>query len=320
MNKESAEVKADNGTKVPGRTLGLSIMCAMIAFAAIWMSLQSEGSNATTDTSSTISGEHIAGFRSDAWYLPDDELLGFVKILAGPFVMGSNPALDRFAYENERWSGDRRQGSVNLPDFYIAKFEVTVAQFRAFVKDSPQLANPAAIGGADSNPIANITWPEALAYARWLEGKMKISKNTPAEIREFIDSGGQIILPSEAEWEKAARGTDGRVFPWGNDPRTGLANYGSTSALPVGSNPCNECTHGISDMSGNVWEFTRSPLQSYPYDAEDDTENLADDALWVMRGGGYSDAIGNVRAAVRGGVDPGVRNSTIGFRLVISKI
>jgi len=73
-------------------------------------------------------------------------------------------------------------------------------------------------------------------------------------------------------------------------------------------------------MSGNVWELTRSPLQDYPYDAADDRNNLADDALWVMRGGSYADAINNVRAAVRGAVDPGVRSDSIGFRLVITTL
>ena len=73
-------------------------------------------------------------------------------------------------------------------------------------------------------------------------------------------------------------------------------------------------------MSGNLWELTRSPLQDYPYDPDDDAEDLSADALWVMRGGSYADAINNVRSAVRGGVDPGVRNATIGFRLVISRL
>ena len=72
-------------------------------------------------------------------------------------------------------------------------------------------------------------------------------------------------------------------------------------------------------MSGNVWELTRSPLQDYPYNPNDDAENLTEDALWVMRGGSFADSVGNVRAAVRGGVDPSVRNNTIGFRVVISK-
>ena len=71
-------------------------------------------------------------------------------------------------------------------------------------------------------------------------------------------------------------------------------------------------------MAGNVWEFTRSPLQDYPYDLADDVDDLAEDALYVMRGGSYAEAINNVRTAVRGAVDPGVRNGSIGFRVVIS--
>ena len=71
-------------------------------------------------------------------------------------------------------------------------------------------------------------------------------------------------------------------------------------------------------MAGNVWEMTRSPLQDYPYDPDDDAENLGENALWVMRGGSYADDINNIRTAVRGAVDPGVRNDTIGFRVAIS--
>jgi formylglycine-generating enzyme required for sulfatase activity len=70
-------------------------------------------------------------------------------------------------------------------------------------------------------------------------------------------------------------------------------------------------------MSGNVWELTRSPYQPYPYDLEDDKDNLDLDALWVMRGGHFGDSERNVRAAIRGGVDPGARRPFIGFRLAI---
>ena len=72
-------------------------------------------------------------------------------------------------------------------------------------------------------------------------------------------------------------------------------------------------------MSGNVWELTRSPYQDYPYEESDDREGLAEDALWVMRGGSFGDQEQNIRTGIRGGVDPGVRQASIGFRLVITR-
>lgn len=327
MTKPSTN-ESDKGNKpgmtaeqeqVPGRTVGVSVMCAMILFVAFWMNRQDVQTSDQRVADSVVSDD-VAGFRSDAWFLPDDDLLGFVKIPAGTFTMGSNPALDRLAYENERWSNTRRQGSVELPDYYIGKFEVSVAQFDAFVQAQPQQADPLQSGQEENHPIANITWPEALAYGRWLEEQLKNSPQTPTEIKQFLDQGAHVTLPSEAEWEKAARGTDGRVFPWGSQFRAELVNSEAASVVAVGSLPCGDCAYGITGMSGNVWELTRSPLQPYPYNPDDDAESLSADALWVMRGGAYSDGVNNLRAAVRGAVDPGVRNSTIGFRVVISNL
>lgn len=319
MSKSQGEAEAKpEEQQIPRRTLGLTIMCLLIVFVAIWMTLQSRQQDTDLSTLSTEQAV-LAGFLSDAWFLPDEPLLGFVLIPSGPFTMGSNPTLDRLAYENERWSSSRRQGMVEVDDFYMGKFEVTVAQFRAFTAENPNLANELPTGAAGDNPVTNITWPEALAYARWLQGKLEFSTDSPEELRRFFAAGGKLTLPSESEWEKAARTGDGRIFPWGSTPSTEFANYGSSTILPVGSRPCNACAFGLQDMSGNVWELTRSPLQDYPYDPSDDAENLAEDALWVMRGGSFADSVGNVRAAVRGGVDPSVRNNTIGFRLVISK-
>ena len=307
--------------KVPGRTIGVIVMTLTIVFVAFWMNQQND--QLVNQDLSLMSGGSASvrasdGFRADAWFLADDDLLGFVEIPAGPFIMGSNPAVDRMAYENERWSDLRRQGSVQLPAFLISRFETTVAQFNAFVQATQFQVDSTTVSGSPDQPVTNVTWPEALAYAGWLEQQLRESELTPARIQQMLNSGARVILPSEAEWEKAARGTDGRVFPWGTQASTQFANFDSNAVRAVGAVACPECAHGLADMSGNVWELTRSPFQDYPYDPTDDRSNLSADALWVMRGGSYSDAINNIRTAVRGGVDPGVRNDSIGFRLVIS--
>ncbi len=316
-NKTNNPETAAELEKVPGRIIGFALMTVMILFTAYWMSQQRSN---PMGMDSNSNDQQLAGFRSDAWQLPDDELLGFVKIPAGTFTMGSNPATDRVAYENERWSNLQRQGSVELPDYYIGRYEVTVAQIQQWAEEFPAQARGISVSGQGSLPVTQVTWPQALAYARWLERQLRSSSATPAELLQMLNNGGRISLPSEAEWEKAARGEDGRIFPWGQVPRQDRANYSASSVLPVGSTACPECAYGLSDMAGNVWELTRSPMQSYPYDADDDMESISANPLWVMRGGSFNDAEINVRTAVRGAVDSSVRNGTIGFRLVITTL
>lgn len=289
-------------------------MITIALAASLWLA-----GNASAQTSQDIAAEARSApiFQARMWHLPDEALLGFVEIPAGPFPMGSNPLIDPMAFENERWSETRRQGAVDLPQYYIARYETTVAQFAAFMEGSNYGLVEIPDSAAGDHPIAGVSWTDALAYARWLEMQLKSSEQAPAEIRSLLSSGWRLTLPDEAQWEKAARGTESRIFPWGNTVRRERANFASSGPVPVGSIPCPECPYGLSDMSGNVWEWTRSPYQPYPFMTDDDAANLQEDALWVMRGGSFNDVENNVRAAVRGAADPGARRPFIGFRLAI---
>jgi formylglycine-generating enzyme required for sulfatase activity len=299
-------------------SVGFILLAVLITFVAVWMTVQGRQALQRDGSAAVSSAEILDGFSTAFWQLPDEPLLGFVEISAGEFLMGSNPAVDRQAYENERWSQTARQGTVNLPEFYIGRYEVTVAQYREFVRDTGRAFVPETLAAEPSHPVTNVTWTDALAYARWLQGRLQQGNSTPQAIASLLAAGWQISLPTEAQWEKAARGPNGSIYPWGNQVMQGRANFGTSATQPVGSFPCPECQFGLLDMSGNVWELTRSPFQPYPYSFDDDRNNLAGDALWVMRGGSYADGAANIRAAVRGGVDPGVRNDTIGFRLVLT--
>jgi hypothetical protein len=191
-------------------------------------------------------------FREDFHFLPDDELLGFVRVSAGNFRMGSND------YDDEKPPHD-----VTLPEFYIARFPVTVVQFRAYVDATGKRpGDEDSLKGPDNHPVVWVSWHEAMAYCRWLQTVLETSEASGFQsIRECLAAGWRVRLPTEAEWERAARGTDGGKFPWGNDPDPNRANYddseiGGTSAVgcfPGGKTPA-ECF----DMSGNVWEWTVS--------------------------------------------------------------
>lgn len=302
----------------PNNAWGVAIIVAITVAVAGWLYFQGlEALQAPTP----VDGPEITdlpGFRPDAWFLPDEELLGFVEIPSGPFQMGSDPTFDRHAFANERWSESSYQGTVDLPVFYVSRYEVTLAQFRSFAAATRSEVDVETLGGKPDHPVGSVSWPDALAYCRWLETTLRQWPQTPSRLRRLLREGWHVSLPSEAQWEKAARGSDGRIFPWGNEPNAELANYEGSAVKPVGSFVCPECAFGLSDMSGNVWELTRSTYRPYPYDRSNIDLDLDADALWVMRGGSYSDPVQNIRAAIRGGADPGARRPFIGFRVVLT--
>ena len=297
-------------------------LAALGLVTAVWIALSNAGSlpQPPLISDDTVDGNpgEVPGFLAEAWQLPDDPLLGFVEIAAGSFLMGSDAVIDPMAFDIERWSSTNAQAVLELPTYYIGRFEVTVAQMRSFVQATGYPIDGQALGGAPGHPATFISWPDALAYSRWLDEILRTSPDTPEVLSTLLEDGGQVTLPTEAEWEKAARGSDGRIYPWGSEPRPDRATYQARGTTAVGSHQCPECPFGLSDMAGNVWEWTRSPYQPYPYDPIDDFEDLENESLWVMRGGSFTDPAHFVRGANRGGADPGARRAFIGFRIAIS--
>lgn len=196
-------------------------------------------------------------FRADLWWLPAEELLGFIKVDAGPFTMGSDRHTDTQSEDREQ-----PQHVVELPDFYIARYPVTVAQFRAFVDDTRfEIEDRSCLRGVQNHPVVSVSFREAHAYCRWLTEKLRSLESTPSAFQEKLANGWAITLPSEAEWEKVARGRDARIYAWGNEfivanansMEAGLGTTSTVGLFPDGASP-----YGALDMCGNVWEWTRS--------------------------------------------------------------
>jgi formylglycine-generating enzyme required for sulfatase activity len=240
----------------------------------------------------------------------------FVEVPAGPFLMGSSDD-DPDARDNEK-----PQHELYLPTYYIGKTPVTNAQFRPFVKgDGYTNSDYWTKDGwawrteisrvhpfawleqklSESNhPVVGITWYEAMAYTAWLR----------------TQTGDDCRLPTEAEWEKAARGTDGRIYPWGNTWEAGRCNHargkwhrvgralvgltGAGQTSPVRKFLNGASPYGALDMAGNVWEWTRSECRKYPYDAGDGRENVDAWKTFTQRGGSWWSNRTLVRCAARG--------------------
>jgi formylglycine-generating enzyme required for sulfatase activity len=262
-------------------------------------------------------------FRADAWYLPNEPLLGFVEIPAGPFLMGSDDERDSWLLKASP------QRKVTLPTYYIARYPVTVAQFRAFVDASGHLpADKDSLDGSLNHPVVWVSWHDAMAYCKWLTARLQEWSGTPEPLATLLRTENwRVILPSEAEWEKAARGADGRAYPWGNELDPNRANYSETginATSAVGCFPLGVSPYGVEELSGNVWEWTRSLEGDYPYPvrraARVKREDLQapEDASRVLRGGAFWYDHQLVRCASRYGlVARGVLN-VIGFRVALA--
>ena len=216
-----------------------------------------------------------------------------VLIPAGPFVYGEDAATTKILLKKlkkpylDLYAAEVKRETLSLPDFYIDRTEVTNAAYGEFVRRGghpsrfanwPQFKGP-------QQPVVGIGWADAIAYCAW-RGKR---------------------LPTEQEWEKAARSSDGRPWPWGDDPDSKRYNgkeLNRYSSDNVGRYPASNSKYGVSDMAGNVWEMTGSKWPS--------NQN---DGAYVMRGGSYLNNLAEVRTTVRWSAGDEERGAEwLGFR------
>ncbi len=232
-----------------------------------------------------------------------------VDIPAGSFTMGNtNGPAD-----------EQPEHHVTLSAFSIDRYPVTSAQFAVFLHAvGPFNANGerlfdvqdpdarvrqvgarwTAHTGFEQHPVVEVSWAGARDYCAW-RGKR---------------------LPTEAEWEKAARGTDARKYPWGNAPpdRTRAqhnAEYNETA--PVDRFPSGASPYGVQDLAGNAWEWISSAYRPYPYDSQDGREDLAPGPVRATRGGGHDSGADEITVTQRGrnlSRNPASGHHNIGFR------
>ncbi len=300
-------------------------------------------------------------FDPTRFYLPctyrgqPEPLAGFIEIPPGPFVMGSQEG-DKDAWEDK--SGNPAMLTTDYR-YWLARYPVTVAQFQCFIEaggyeDSAWWtptgwswrqghwdnqveedwlrdrlrSRPVELRQAPmewnvqraypNRPVVNVCWFEAMAYCRWLEAQVKAAQVLP------LPDGYGLRLPTEAEWEKAARCGDARRYPWGDEDwdetRANIAPSDIGHPTPVGMYPLGVTpTTELHDLSGNVWEWTLSRYQPYPYDPKDGRNDPEAEGWPVVRGGSWLNHLGFARAASRDRSPPDSWDANSGFRVVLSR-
>lgn len=237
--------------------------------------------------------------------ITDDKGALMQLVPAGPFTMGSDNGMP----------DEKPVHTVDLPAFYMDKFEVTNALYKMCV-DAGACREPANTSAGnhpgaygtygnpeyDKYPVIWVDWNRANIYCAWRGAR----------------------LPSEAEWEKAARGIDGRKYPWGETIDHTYANYGNHlpeyysgvfgKTITVGSYPDGASPYGIEDMAGNVWEWVADWYDVYPGGDVSANSAFGQQAYKVLRGGSWEDDPNLLRTSFRGGNTPGTAVDFIGFR------
>lgn len=254
---------SSSGTKPVFMAAAATLLIVLVGSVWYWRSQgQSVKGTATDAAAASRDSANGAGSALPAEYPPE----GMVFVPGGTFNMGRNDGDD---YE-------KPAHQVTVAPFYIDRFEVTCEQYQQFVDATKHPAPPGWPGGkhpagAALLPVTGVSWSDAEAYAKWA-GKR---------------------LPTEEEWEFAARGSDARLYPWGNQWRPEAANTVDSDSQrleEVGLHPQSGTPFGAFDMVGNAWEWTSSPIRSYPGGSIKNVEELTEAQraqMRVIRGGCY---------------------------------
>ena len=215
-----------------------------------------------------------------------------VRVPKGPFLMGTD--------DSEAFDDEKPRHQVDVEEFWIGKYAVTNEQFQRFVTETGYDAGRSwkdlAAKWGPTAPVVYVSYDDAQAYCRW------------AGLR----------LPTEAWREKAARGTKGWKFPWGDpwDPKLAWSFENSDrKAHPVDSLPEGASPYGCLNMAGNVWEWTSTIYKPYPYKATDGREEAASRQIRVLRGGAWYTYSGSLRCSRRCPERLQVRGISLGFRV-----
>jgi len=235
---------------------------------------------------------------------------GMIYVPAGEFIMGTEPENEKefpntFGFSDVPYENEQPKRKVYIKGFYIDKLEVSIGEYVSFLRKThrkPPIEWAKVgldVGQFEKYPANYISWNDASAYAAWAGKK----------------------LPTEEQWEKAARGTDGRRYPWGNEFSDKKGNFSKKGTLPVGVNESDVSPFNVFDMGGNVAEWTRSVYKAY----EGSSKSYKGNAM-VYRGGTWGGTGGHYylfsyfsRTAYRGTSPKDKRSSLLGFRCVIEE-
>jgi formylglycine-generating enzyme required for sulfatase activity len=256
---------------------------------------------------------HVGG---TALHLDAKYGMDLVEISAGEFTMGSTEAevdallASNSNYKREWFADEIPQRKVYLDTYYIGKTPVTVAQFKQFCAATGRVMPTApSWGWKEDHPMGYVTWNDAVAYCQWLSQ----------------ETGYRVTLPTEAQWEKAARGPDGRTYPWGNDwDGSKCANSVDSnnlhSTIPVGSYVSGASIYGVLDMAGNVWQWCSDWYDENYYRSSPrrNPTGPSSGQYRVLRGGSWGTNLAyGLRCAERFRLPPNYWDNCYGFRCVV---